>query len=262
VSELVADIRGSGPPVVLLHGQPGAAADWQPVIERLQAEFTVIVPDRPGYGRTGGRARGFRANAAAVQLLLDRLQIPSATVVGHSWAGGVAIALAEEAPTRVKGMVLVASVAPGSPVSRFDRVLAVPPVGEAFTALTLRVGSRALTFRPFRQVINRRLRGASHESLIAMVEAWRDQQVWRSFVTEQRSLIYELPRLAPGMTSIQTPTEVVVGDADRIVPAATSQHLVESIPGATLVRLPGTGHLIPHQHPESIVESVRRVSAR
>src|SRR4051794_20061292 len=86
--------RPSGPGGVLVHGQPGSAADWAPVRQLLEDDFTVLVPDRPGYGRTGGSAIGFGANADAIVELLDRHGIPSATIVGHSWGGGVAIALA------------------------------------------------------------------------------------------------------------------------------------------------------------------------
>ena len=122
---LVADVRGHGPAVVLLHGQPGSAADWEPLARLLEADYTVIVPDRPGYGRTGGRATGFRGNAAAVVDLLDRRGVASATIVAHSWSGGVAIALAEDNPDRVAGLVLVASVGPDERLDRLDRLLAV-----------------------------------------------------------------------------------------------------------------------------------------
>jgi len=258
MSEVVADVRGSGPPVVLLHGQPGSASEWEPVSERLAIDFTVIVPDRPGYGRTGGRARGIRANGAAVRALLDDLHLPSAIVVGHSWAGAIAIALAEDSPSRLTGMVLLASVGPGEPLTRFDRMLAVPPIGTAFMAGSLHVAGRVLSLPPARQLIERR-NGNSH-AVTAMVESWRTGRVWRSFVTEQRSLIDELPGLADRLATIHTPTVVMVGNLDRIVPPETGRRLAEAIPGARLRRLPGAGHLLAHQRPDAIVAEIRRLS--
>ncbi len=259
MSDLIADVRGSGPAVVLLHGQPGSGSEWEPVTRRLAGDFTVIVPDRPGYGRTGGRARGIRANGAAVRALLDHLDIPAALVVGHSWAGGIAIALAEDAPSRLTGMVLVSSVGPSEPLTRLDRMLAVPPIGTAVTAGTLHLVSRALALPPTRQLIDRR-HGSSH-AVSAMVNSWRHGRVWRSFVTEQRSLIDELPGLAPGLASIRTPTVVMVGDSDRIVPPQTGRRLAAAIPGARLVWLPGAGHLLAYQRPDAIVAEVRRLSS-
>ncbi|MGH9095063.1 MAG: alpha/beta fold hydrolase, partial [Acidimicrobiales bacterium] len=113
MGSLVADDAGSGPVVLLLHGQPGRARDWHRVQARLTDSCRVLIPDRLGYGRTGGRAAGFAANADACLALLDRLGVDRAVVAGHSWAGAVALALAEHHRDRVAGLALVASVAPG-----------------------------------------------------------------------------------------------------------------------------------------------------
>ncbi len=257
---LVADVTGQGPPVVLLHGQPGSAADWGPVIPLLEPHFTVIVPDRLGYGRTGGRAGGFRDNAAAVRGLLDELGLPGAIIVGHSWSGGVAIALAEESPERVAGMVLVASVDPGELLGRFDRVLAIPPVGAAVAVVTLKVAARALTVSRVRRALDRFLRGTTDEGLQAMVLAWRGGDAWRSFAFEQRALLVEMGELAPGLATIAGPVIVLIGGADRVVPASTGEHLAASIPGSLLVRLVGAGHLLAHERPDAVAAAIAEVA--
>jgi pimeloyl-ACP methyl ester carboxylesterase len=260
MSEVVADIRGSGPAVVLLHGQPGSAADWAMVSQRLEAEFTVIVPDRPGYGRTGGHARGFRANAAAALSVMDQQGIATATIVGHSWGGGVALAFALATPSRISGMVLVSSVSPIEEATRFDRLLATEPLGSAVAAVTMFVASRALSLPPARQYVERRLRESGSESMAAAFDAWRDPQSWRSFVTEQRSLIDELPLLAQGLSSIRTPTELVVGESDRIVPATSGRRLAARIPSAQLILVADAGHMLSHEAPDAIVASIKRVA--
>ena len=94
-------------------------------------DFTVIVPDRPGYGRTGGTAANFEGNAARLAELLDGLGVERAIVTGYSWAGGVALAFGEMFPERTAGLVLAASVGPGEDFRWEDRVLAAPLVGEA-----------------------------------------------------------------------------------------------------------------------------------
>ncbi|HSS12032.1 MAG TPA: alpha/beta hydrolase [Acidimicrobiales bacterium] len=258
---MVADVHGAGPPVVLLHGQPGSAADWASVTPGLEAKFTVMIPDRPGYGRTGGRAQGFRANAAAVVGLLDRLNVGRATIVGHSWSGAVAIAMAEDTPDRVAGLVLVASVGPLESLGPLDRALAIPPIGSAVAAVTLNVAGRALSFSPVRQLLERRLRGATDDALVAMTNAWRQGDVWRSFVIEQRALVDELHKLAPGLSRIAAPTAVLVGEADHIVPADTGARLAAAIPNAHLIRLHGAGHLLPHEQPDAIVGAINEVAA-
>lgn len=266
MGELMADVSGSGQAIVLLHGQPGSRGDWAPLTRRLQDDFRVVAPDRPGYGQTGGRARGFRGNAAAVLTLLDRLGIAQATVVGFSWGGGVAVAMAEQAPERVSGLVLVSSVGPGESLSWLDRLLAVPRVGTPLTAAGLFATSAALSFSSVQRAVRRRNRAIADDDYVPepkdLVSAWRDNRVWHSVVTEQRSLIDELPLLGPGLSDIGVPTIVMVGGADRTVPPDSGRRVAHAIPGARLVEVAGAGHLLAHEHPDDVADAVRAVARR
>ncbi len=262
---LVADVTGTGPAVLLLHGQPGSAADWTTVSGELRSRFTVVVPDRRGYGRTGGRAVGFRANAEALIDLLDRLDLDRVVAVGHSWGGGVALALAELAPERVAGLVLVASVAPGERVGLADRLLAVRPVGTVVAAFAVAAASRVLSHPKIRLLVERHtgvdaagLTGNRRQTLSA---AWRQGGVARSFAVEQRALIDELDSLAPAMGALRVPTTVLAGTADRIVPPENAERLAAAIAGAELVSLPRAGHLLPFDHVDAIVAAVDAVAA-
>ena len=114
--------------LVLLHGQPGSAADWLQVTGRLPAQLHAVAADRPGYGSSQLRAGGLAANAQAVLDDLDSRGIKQAVLVGHSYGGGVALSAASLAPHRVEAVVLLASVGPGC-VNRCDRLLAAPLVG-------------------------------------------------------------------------------------------------------------------------------------
>src|SRR5258708_5688288 len=99
--------------LVLLHGQPGSAADWLQVAGRLPAQFHAVAVDRPGYGSSRRPAGGFAANARAVLDDLDARGIRRAVLVGHSYGGGVALSAASLAPHRVEAVVLLGSVGPG-----------------------------------------------------------------------------------------------------------------------------------------------------
>jgi pimeloyl-ACP methyl ester carboxylesterase len=114
--------------LVLLHGQPGSAADWLQVAGRLPAQLHAVAADRPGYGSSQLRAGGFAANAQAVLDDLDSRGIKRAVLVGHSYGGGVALSAASLAPHQVEAVVVLASVGPGC-VNRWDRLLAAPLVG-------------------------------------------------------------------------------------------------------------------------------------
>jgi pimeloyl-ACP methyl ester carboxylesterase len=255
---------GAGPAVLLLHGQPGSGADWARVVP-LIAGHDVVVPDRPGYGVTGGRAAGFRANAKAMIALLDRLGVESVVVAGHSWGGGVAIAMAESHPSRVAAMVLVSSVAPGGPTRIDDRILAAPLVGEVLAGATIGLAGFVLGSTRLRELSGLVIPGRSRDTvhmLASLTQGGAGSRVWRSFVVEQRALRDELASLAPGLQTISTPTMVVHGDTDHVVPLSTSRRLADSIPGATRLVLAGAGHFLVFDHPAAVASAVMAASNR
>ena len=256
------DLHGQGPAVLLLHGQPGSRADWSEVARILAADHQVIVPDRPGYGQSTLRARGFAGNADAMLDLLDRLGVQTATVLGYSWAGGVAIAMAERHPERVRGLVLAASVGDGAAVSLLDRIAALPVAGVLLTVVGFKLLGNLLLVPRVRRALAQGVVPESEQRLAAIGRAWRKSRAWRSFLTEQRALLVETPVLAAGLGSIHMPTVVVVGEHDRNVTPLAAAALAEAIPGARLVTLPGVGHLLPQQAPVDLARIVAEVAGR
>ena len=115
---------------MLLHGQPGSASDWQLVADRLPATLDVVALDRPGYGTSRQPAGGFGYGARAVLAELDARGIGRTVLVGHSYGGGVALTVAQQAPERVEALILLASVGPGC-LTGWDLLLAAPVTGEA-----------------------------------------------------------------------------------------------------------------------------------
>jgi pimeloyl-ACP methyl ester carboxylesterase len=258
--ELFANDVGAGPPVVLLHGQPGNGGDWGPVIGRLRDRFRLIAPDRPGYGRTGGRAVGFTDNAALVVALLDRLGIDSALVVGHSWASGVALAAAIRFPQRVEGLVLAAPVSPDIPPSALDRLLARPRVGAASVRAGFGAAGLGLALPPVRSLAHRAVRELSPEQVAATAAEWRTAGVWKSFYAEQRFLVSELPTLAPQVRGLAMHTTILYGARDRIAPPAHALSLRRSLQNAQLVSADRAGHMLPQQTPELVAEAIVRAA--
>jgi pimeloyl-ACP methyl ester carboxylesterase len=261
---LSAEQHGDGPAVILVHGQPGSVADWHAVWPLLPG-FTVVVPDRLGYGRTGGAAAGFQENAASLVVLLDELGLTRAVIAGHSWGGGVALAFAECFPERTAGLVLAASVGPGEQFGWDDRLLAAPILGEALAALTLGAAGRVLRHARVQALADRRLGARAREAvnvLIGMTGARTHAAAWRSFVTEQRVLLRDLEALGPGLPTIGAPTAVINGSTDRVVPPLVADRLTAQIPGATHTVVAGAHHLLPHEHPEALAAAIRQVAER
>jgi len=257
---------GRGPGVLAVHGQPGLATDWDAVQAGLVDDHRVLVPDRPGYGHTGGDAVDMAGNADLLaDMLVERGAAP-ATVIGHSYGGGIAILLAAHHPEVVSGLVLVGSVGRADSVNVVDHLLALPWAGEALTAAGLLTFGKVLPHL-------RGLAGHVPGTRLAWLEASLPdrryvevasrfgRQVWRSFVFEQRALVREIADVEASLGRVRVPTVVIAGTWDVVVPASVAASVAASVPGAELVTVARTGHFIPRDAPHVVAEAVRTVEA-
>lgn len=259
--------RGDGPPVVLLHGQPGTGASWEPLQRRLEGEFRVLAPDRMGYGATEGEARGVAANAELVADLIAERTASPATVVAHSWAGGVAVLLAVDRPELVHSLVLVGAACTPDSLNAVDRWLNAPVVGDVLTVAGL-VGLgevlprlRHLTRYAPARYRDRLAATLPDEGVLGGQRGALGRQR-RSFQIEQRAIEEEMPRVATVLGRVAVPVAVVAGDWDVVVPLRAAVSLTRAIPGAELTILPRAGHFVARDDPDGLAAVVRRTGRR
>lgn len=245
-------------PVVLLHGQPGSGADFDGVVAALPPGTRALAPDRPGYGENPLPPGGYRANARWVLSRLDAAGIDRAVLVGHSWAGGAAITAAALAPERVAGLVLVASVGPGSVVA-WDHVLAAPVLGEAAAVAVWQVSPWVVR----RAVhLGERLRGRRlHVDEAVTAQTWGEVGhehglVWRTFLAEQRDLVRSASALDASLARVRAPAVVLADPDDAVVPVATARALHAALPGSRLELVDGGGHQLPRTRAEAVAEAI------
>lgn len=244
----------SAAPIVLLHGQPGSAGDWDGVVRALGADTPVLTPTRPGWGGSG-RAGGVEHNAAALLATLDGQRLDRATIVGHSFGGSIAAWVAAHHPDRVARLVLAAPAANLASIYALDRWLALPVVGFVTSSALMAGAGVPLAWPAARRAAGGRL-GLDERFLRQAGRTLRAPSAWQTFVTEQRGLLRELPSLEQRLGTITAPTTIVVGSRDRIVGAGSARRLATQIPGARLVELPGAGHLLPLQQPARLAEVI------
>jgi uncharacterized protein (TIRG00374 family) len=244
--------------LVLLHGQPGTAADWEAVMERLPPQLHAVAVDRPGYGASQNRAAGFTANAEVVLHDLDERGVDTAVLVGHSWAGGVALEVAALAPDRVKAVVLLAGVGPGS-VGIVDWLLAAPVFGPLSAQLMWRwtpwIARTRLAW------LSRRHGRPLYPGERGFLQVWGQkgggvEPLWRAFLTEQRALLSELADLEAALPSIGVPVLLLADPADQIVPVMTAQRLAGELPDARLRLVEHAGHDLPRRAPGAVAEAI------
>lgn len=233
-------------PVLLLHGQPGAAADWDRLRAAIGDSARTIAFDRPGWdGRSA--VRGLAGNASAARLVLDANGVERATVVGHSLGAAVAVWLAWSSPERVGRLVLLAPAANLDSLGAVDYLLAAPMVGWLASLGAMWGGGLVLGAGPVRRwvaeatALDERYLRAAGRMLLA-------RAAWRAFAQEQRLLVRDLPVLERRLGEISVPTTIVAGTADRIVPIAAARRLAAQVPGAELVEIEDAGHLVHQNH--------------
>ena len=262
----VADV-GTGPPVLLLHGQPGVGSDWDGVAGALMEDHRVLAPDRPGYGAGAAAAISLSGNVDALVGMLSEREVDPVVAVGHSYGGAVAILLAARHPELVRGLVLAGSVGPADSLAAADRLLALPFVGGVLTAAGLYTFGRMLP-RLRRQVV--RAERPAMDWLVASLpdERYRSITVAQSrrlccsVVEEQRALLREIDDVDAAMSTVHVPTVVVTGTWDIVVPPSVAARLAAAVPGAELVTVSRTGHFLPRDQPALLADVIRRVEQR
>jgi pimeloyl-ACP methyl ester carboxylesterase/uncharacterized membrane protein YbhN (UPF0104 family) len=251
-------LRAGTHELVLLHGQPGSAADWLQVAGGLPAQFHAVATDRPGYGCSPLPAGGFAANARAVLDDLDARGIQRAVLVGHSYGGGVALSAASLAPQRVEAVVLLASVGPGC-VNGWDRLLAAPGAGPLCALVAFRLTPWIARARLAR-IARRRgspLQPDEHVNWQVWGHAGLERRpLWRTFLAEQRALLRELGDLEGAVASVRAPVLLLADPNDPVVPVDTAFRLARALPDARLQLVEGAGHHLPRRIPDVVANAV------
>ncbi|HEY2043068.1 MAG TPA: alpha/beta hydrolase [Jatrophihabitans sp.] len=245
--------------VVFLHGQPGAASDWDGVIQALPPQLRSVALDRPGYRRSPHPPGTFTENAQWLLAELDRAGVEKAILVGHSYGGGVALTAAALTPERVSGLVLIASVGPGC-LDGWDRLLAAPIAGPvcAVTAWWLTPWFARKRLARIERIRDRPLAADEHVNWEAWGNARHEQgAMWRTFLAEQRELVNGLDQLEGYLDQIIAPAVVIADPADKMVPLATAYALTARLRAARLVLLEG-GHHLPRRIPKLIADEIAR----
>lgn len=225
--------RGSGPPLLLIHGVMITGEMFEPVLAQLATRHRVIVPDLRGHGRSRELPPPYTVEqlAADLAVLLDRLGVSSAAVLGYSQGGAVAQQLALDHPARCERLVLACTYAfnlgsfreriEGQLVPLLIRMLGM----QRFAKLILSQGMKQLSAE----------RAAWVTRLIAQQDAELMVQAWRA------AMAFDSRRR---LAEIKCPTLVLAGASDAAVPFYHAEQLHRGIVGSELVSVPHADHTL------------------
>jgi pimeloyl-ACP methyl ester carboxylesterase len=247
----------AGPPLVLIMGMSGTSLHWgEPFLELLRKDFDVIAYDHRGVGAStpldGGVTTAQMADDAAA--LLGALELDSAHVVGISMGGMIAQELALNHPERLRTLTLGCTYCGGegsSQASPADLAGLVEAMGSGDRERALRAGweinvSPTMAadddaYATFREIAERRA--------VAVTVIMQQLQACMAHDTNAR------------LAQIATPTLVIHGTEDRLLPVQNGRLIASRMPGARLEIFDGVGHLFFWEQPERSAELVREHAA-
>ena len=233
---------GTGEPLLILHsdvGNPG----WLPVYEALARHFTVYVPSHPGYGKSDRPdwMRNVRDAAIVQTQLLKELGLESPSLLGLGFGGWIAAEMATMGPSRYKKMILVGAMGiQPSQGEILDQFL-------IYTTDYIKAGF-------YDQTKYDALYGDAPD--IDQLEQWEIHRemttriAWKPYMFNQG-----LPHLLGG---VETPTLVVWGKEDKIVPLNCGERYVQELPNAQLTVLDQCGHFVDVEQPHELATLTRK----
>jgi pimeloyl-ACP methyl ester carboxylesterase len=250
--------RGSGYPVLFIHGIPTSSQLWTGVVDRLARRFACHAVDLPGLGKTPKAAHGLNQLAVLAESL-ERIRVEQKIekwhVVGHDAGAAIAVQYAYQFPKSVERLALLSpSLFPELKPFHLFRVLRCPIVGELLAPIVNLL---------FWRVAMRYALGEKRAKLAAVIKdfsapfsgtsgAWRLMDLMR--FGNPAEVLGAIPAMLP---QLPMPTLVVHGSHDPAVPQSFAERAGASIPNARVVMV-DAGHFIPLDNPSVVASELLR----
>jgi pimeloyl-ACP methyl ester carboxylesterase len=248
---LTYDVRGGGPPVVLIHGVGVHGGGWRPQVDGLRERFRCLTLDNRGMGRSQplGARLTVEQMAEDVRVLMDAEGWESAHLVGHSLGGLIAMQMAITRPARVRSLALLCTGARGRDLVRMSW-------WSLRAALRTNLGTRRQRRHAFLELAMPPavLVGADRDALAEELAPLYGYDLSRQPRIALRQAAATRPYDATAHLArfAALPTLVVSASEDRFAPPALGRALAAGIPGSSYVEIPGAGHGVTLQCPEQV----------
>ena len=238
--------RGTGDPVLLVHGLGSSTEDWEPQVEALSRDFTVVAYDVRGHGRTSkpGGSYSVAQIAEDAAELIQALSLGPVHIVGLSMGGMIAFQLAADHPELVRSLVIVNS-GPEMVLRTFKERLGI---------VQRRLIVRLMGMRKMGQVLaDKLLPGGEHATRrVVFADRWARNDKGAYLRALSALVGWTVTDKLPAITQ---PVLVVTADQDY-TPVAWKQWYTALMPNARLAVIPESRHMMPVERPQPFHEAL------
>lgn len=262
--EVIYRTVGAGPPVVIVHGMLNSSRHWRHVaLELAAAGNRVVVPDLIGHGDSATPRGDYSigAHAAVIRDLLAALEIPSASLVGHSLGGGIAMQFFYQFPDQVERLALVSSGGLGREVSPLLRAAALPGASALLWAAAHRRTLGGLAALAARTDARRPGLAAQLRNIVRALRPLGARGSRNAFLQTLRSVIDVHGQHVSALDRLYLlgplPTLIVWGERDGTIPPAHGRAAHEAIPHSRLALLPEAAHFPNLEDPDGLARVLR-----
>jgi pimeloyl-ACP methyl ester carboxylesterase len=235
--------RGSGEPIVFMHGIGDSNAAWTPVMDRLWRDYECVAVDLPGFGRSRPLQGAEPTPAALARAVIDFMGGGRFHAVGNSLGGGVAFEIA-----RAGHALSVTGFSPIGFARGWERAWLHAMLMAMHSAGGL-IGLRFGTKLPSWLVMDR---PRSREVLQQGLDDLRLAPGWSATVPP--TVAYTFPG------GVDVPVTIAWGEHDKLLPPWQANRARAALPHATHVRLTGCGHLPAWDDPDQVTEAILRAT--
>ncbi|MCG3144624.1 MAG: Esterase YbfF [Gammaproteobacteria bacterium] len=245
---------GQGPAVIILHGLFGSSRNWQIIARRLADRCRVVSVDLRNHGDSPhAAAMGYRAMAADVHALADRLALPQPVLIGHSMGGKVAMTAALMQPARWR-MLAVVDIAPVEYPIRYAELV------DAMQAVAASAPST-------RAQADEMLRGAEPDPavrnfLLQNLVARDGRYAWRINLPAIRQALPEIAGFPDIDGRFDGPVLFARGERSRAIGPEHEPVIRARFPRARIVTIAGAGHWPHADSPDAFLDTLAPWLAR
>lgn len=250
--------KGKGKDIVLVHGTPGSLEDWNSIIDSLSQNFRVTAFDRLGHGFStkNNYTYHIKDNAELLKRIIEKLDLKSPMIVGHSYGGSTAAYLAA---THYNDSLIYIII--DSPLFEYEpstvlKLLSIPLLGKGIGF----VANYTIAENHIEKGVTEAFANQNQEQLIQLIderkEMWLQPKVLHSKAKESVNYQGDLDKISNKYNSITADITIVTGTDEKKTMKLDCERFHKDVPKSNLIIINKTGHYIQFDQSERIFQII------